>query len=408
MYDIEEDSNYFYIIEEFLKGESLYSLVNRSGCLSRAKMISYGIQLCQLIYYLHSFEPNPILYLDLQPKNLLICQSTLKLVDFDQAVVLSQRDFLNRRFGTDGFAAPEQYTDIPLDERTDIYAIGAILYYLGTGMTPDREHDYYHKEWGWKLSSTIGRCLCREKEGRYESAAQLCSVLEKLQEKVFKYHTTSSLIIALVGSKSGIGTTHASLGLSIYLTKKGYPNIYEEKNTTGAANAIKDYYKAATDQYGVFCVENCRIRPLYGENVKLDIPEISVIIQDYGTDLLAVRDRRETCIPILVCGCRCWEQEYTYKALDILHDADNLCLIFNCFSAGETIRLPKQARTLKCFGMPYFGQPFHPDADAEDFYRLICEKGLNLGPGKGRYGKWAPGVDFLSCVMKKMIPQRRP
>jgi len=136
IYDLEEDSNYYYLIEEYLDGESLYALIQREGSLVKAKAVSYGIELCRIIIYLHSFEPNPILYLDLQPRNILICQGALKLIDFDQAVMFSDAKTLRTRYGTKGCAAPEQYTDEPLDERTDIYAIGVLLYFMGTGQFP--------------------------------------------------------------------------------------------------------------------------------------------------------------------------------------------------------------------------------------------------------------------------------
>jgi len=66
------------------------------------------------------------LYLDLQPKNLLLCDDVIKLVDFDHAVHQNEADRLTKRYGTEGCAAPEQYTMEALDERTDIYAIGVI------------------------------------------------------------------------------------------------------------------------------------------------------------------------------------------------------------------------------------------------------------------------------------------
>ena len=60
IYDLEADSNYFYLIEEYLDGESLHALIQREGCLTKAKLIQWGIELCRIIYYLHSFEPIPI------------------------------------------------------------------------------------------------------------------------------------------------------------------------------------------------------------------------------------------------------------------------------------------------------------------------------------------------------------
>ena len=105
IYDLEEDSSYYYLIEEYLDGESLYALIERQGGLARAKAFSYGIELCRIISYLHSIEPNPILYLDLQPRNILICQGALKLIDFDQAVTARFAQTMRERYGTEGCAA---------------------------------------------------------------------------------------------------------------------------------------------------------------------------------------------------------------------------------------------------------------------------------------------------------------
>ena len=85
VYDVEEDEFYSYLIEEYLEGESLYDLVKKQGHLSQELTISYGIQLSCIMSYLHLAGPNPILHLDLQPKNLLLCHDTLKLIDFGLA-----------------------------------------------------------------------------------------------------------------------------------------------------------------------------------------------------------------------------------------------------------------------------------------------------------------------------------
>ncbi len=67
VYDVEEDTGYSYLIEEYLEGESLYALVKRLGSLSVKAAADLGIQICRIIQFMNSAE-NPILYLDLQPK----------------------------------------------------------------------------------------------------------------------------------------------------------------------------------------------------------------------------------------------------------------------------------------------------------------------------------------------------
>ncbi len=70
VYDLAEDEQYSYLIEEYLEGDSLYALIRESGHCSSAMTIRYGIQICHLVHIMHSTMPTPVLYLDLQPKNL--------------------------------------------------------------------------------------------------------------------------------------------------------------------------------------------------------------------------------------------------------------------------------------------------------------------------------------------------
>ena len=132
------DQNYFYIIEEYLEGHSLSALMKERGSLTRAEIAAYGSELCRILVYLHSLKPNPILHLDLQPKNLLVCHEQVKLLDFDHADFLDGANREPVRFGTPGYAAPEQSGDMELGVYTDVYQIGALLFWLLTGETMER------------------------------------------------------------------------------------------------------------------------------------------------------------------------------------------------------------------------------------------------------------------------------
>ena len=89
VYDLEEDAQYSYLIEEFLEGDSVYDLAAKRGPLNQDEAVAYGIQICGLVHYLHSAEDIPILYLDLQPGNLLVCHGQVKLLDFDHSDTLT-------------------------------------------------------------------------------------------------------------------------------------------------------------------------------------------------------------------------------------------------------------------------------------------------------------------------------
>ena len=85
VYDLEEDCSSSYLIEEYLEGDTLFDLVKSQGYLNQETVLAIGIQVCDLVHYLHSAGETPILYLDLQPKNLLYCHGYVKLLDFDHA-----------------------------------------------------------------------------------------------------------------------------------------------------------------------------------------------------------------------------------------------------------------------------------------------------------------------------------
>ena len=241
VYDLEETEDFCYLIEEFLEGNSLYALVSDMGHFSKAMTVRYGIQICRLVNILHSARPNPILYLDLQPKNLLVCDDTVKLVDFDHAIHLDEAEHLTKRYGTVGCAAPEQYTKEALDERTDIYAIGAVLYYMLTGEFPGKRPVYPRDRVDRAMARVIRICLRENAKERYGSADQLCGELEKIQEQmernlqgIFCEDPSSSLVFAVAGAERGVGATHIAIGLAAYLRRQGLPALYEERNETDA------------------------------------------------------------------------------------------------------------------------------------------------------------------------------
>ena len=97
----------------------LYMPDCESGPIQEAEAVRYWMQVCGLVAYMHSACELPILHLDLQPNNLIICNGTVKLIDFDHAAGCRWANIAPKRFGTVGCAAPEQYaSDRMLDQRT--------------------------------------------------------------------------------------------------------------------------------------------------------------------------------------------------------------------------------------------------------------------------------------------------
>jgi serine/threonine-protein kinase len=126
---------------DYIRGTSLETLFQKNGRkLDVAQIVRYAIQLANVFAYLHSRQPTPIIYRDLKPDNVLIDErNQVRLIDFGIA-----RSFIEGKrsdtmpIGTIGFAAPEQFESAQSDRRTDLFALGALMYYLLSG------GKYYH------------------------------------------------------------------------------------------------------------------------------------------------------------------------------------------------------------------------------------------------------------------------
>lgn len=125
-----------YVIMDYIQGQTLQQwFEQQQHRLSVRQVLKISLQICDLLCYLHTFKPQPIIYRDLKPTNLLIdAGEHVYLIDFGiarQYKIGQQADTIS--MGTIGFAAPEQFADEQTDERTDLYSLGALMYYLLSG-----------------------------------------------------------------------------------------------------------------------------------------------------------------------------------------------------------------------------------------------------------------------------------
>lgn len=126
-----------YLVMEFVRGENLAAKVEREGTLSAAQVNQWFLEALDAVAYLHNFQP-PIVHRDIKPGNIIITpHGQAILVDFGIAktYVPGQKTTRAARAITPAFSPPEQY-GTGTDPRSDIYALGATLYYMLTGRVP--------------------------------------------------------------------------------------------------------------------------------------------------------------------------------------------------------------------------------------------------------------------------------
>ena len=135
--DIIEDENSIFVARDYIEGETLETLIKRSGPQPVDKVINWGKQLCNVLGYLHSQEP-PCIYRDVKPANMILRpDNTVTLIDFGIARTYKpgQRED-TVILGTRGYAAPEQFGGSQTDARTDIFGLGMTMFRLVTGINP--------------------------------------------------------------------------------------------------------------------------------------------------------------------------------------------------------------------------------------------------------------------------------
>ena len=133
------DAEHWYLVMDFIAGMTLeeYRLKNASACLPLEETLTIGIQLCEVLDYLHSHHP-PIIFRDVKPANVMLTtDKRLYLIDYGVARYYragKSRDTI--AFGSPGFAPPEQYGKAQTTAQSDIYSLGVTLYQLLTGVDP--------------------------------------------------------------------------------------------------------------------------------------------------------------------------------------------------------------------------------------------------------------------------------
>lgn len=128
-----------YLILEYILGKNLELILSETkGFMPQDKVIQWGIELCDVLEYLHQHEPEPIIFRDMKPSNVMINQHNhIVLVDFGIAKTF-QTGEKGTMIGTEGYSPPEQYRG-EATTLADIYALGATLHHLLTRRDPRLE-----------------------------------------------------------------------------------------------------------------------------------------------------------------------------------------------------------------------------------------------------------------------------
>ncbi len=134
--DAGEDGGHPYIVFEYVEGETLKQRIARVGALDPQEALAYAIEIARGLTVAHNRK---MIHRDIKPQNVLIdAEGRAKLTDFGISRQLEQDGMTatGRVLGTTDYVAPEQAMGHAVDQRSDVYSLGVVLYEMLVGQVP--------------------------------------------------------------------------------------------------------------------------------------------------------------------------------------------------------------------------------------------------------------------------------
>jgi serine/threonine-protein kinase len=210
VYALEEIGDALYLACEYVPGEPLRALL-ASGPLPIAQVVSIGAQLARALAAAHTAG---VIHRDIKPENVVKTPSgTIKILDFGLARMetaaspqLTQTGVI---VGTPAYMAPEQVLGRPVDFRTDVFALGVVIYELATGVNPFMDKSVsgtlarivddeppvlstVRPQSLPELDRIVATCLRKNSVDRYESTQELVADFEQLEAEVAQLRQRAS------------------------------------------------------------------------------------------------------------------------------------------------------------------------------------------------------------------------
>jgi outer membrane protein assembly factor BamB/tRNA A-37 threonylcarbamoyl transferase component Bud32 len=186
IYDFFSLNERSYLVEEYINGHDLETIINNnSDFIAEERVIRWAIELCDVLDYLHSHKPEPIIFRDMKPSNVMInTHDHIVLVDFGIAKHF-QAGQKGTMIGTEGYSPPEQYRG-EASPLADIYALGATIHHVLTRRDPRLEPPFSFNERpvcqinlnvSPILETVVNTAIKYNTEDRYQSARDMKEAL---------------------------------------------------------------------------------------------------------------------------------------------------------------------------------------------------------------------------------------
>jgi len=198
-----------YLLIEYVEGETLAKIIEREGALDADRAIALFEQICSALSYAHDKK---IIHRDIKPANIIISKTpggdyVIRVVDFGIAKTINEVDRSTRNltqtgevFGSPHYMSPEQCLGLMLDEKSDIYSLGCVMFEAMSGKPPfagsnpiqlvvkhinDKPKPYLPKFSASKMEQSLQsialKCLEKEAVDRFQDVGEIEHALERIK-----------------------------------------------------------------------------------------------------------------------------------------------------------------------------------------------------------------------------------
>lgn len=381
------------LVFDYYEGLTLQQALEQYGPIDEQRARNMAGQILDALNYLHGCSPEPIIYRDLKPSNLmLLADDTIKMIDFGTARLFKQENSDDTVYlGTPGYAAPEQYGAAQTDIRTDIFNFGMTLFHLVTGKHPlqcaesQREQILGLSGVSKQFASVLLRCVSVNPGERYGDIAEIRKALKAESEMLQSAPAAmgkNAVEISVSGIQSGIGVTHFCLLFGMWLKNQGFRTAVLEYGENRDAMALCKLVEkeAHVQRNGFFQVHGLSIYPSMRKE-EIDCfkrSEYEYILVDYGVhnEYVSLLSQRSDVRMIFAPGAD-WKLGLLGAFLHSHHTAANSPNTYLCFpfQNQKSLRIIQTYFHLSnMLTIPYAINPWKLDQEERHAMELIYEK----------------------------------
>ena len=272
VYDVSNTGVADYIVMELIDGISLKQYMEKKGVLNWKETLHFAIQICKALEHAHS---RGLVHRDIKPHNIMVLKNgSVKVTDFGIARVMSKSNTLTKEaLGSVHYISPEQAKGGRVDDRSDLYSLGTVMYEMITGRPPyDGESPVavaiQHINGGARMPSTLNpnipggleqiimKAMAHEPGDRYASATAMLYDMDefrKLPSLLFDYNLPP--IDAVINLKSKqpapktVAERTAEAGSPLRRRETGRNLDLRQKSTARAALARSRMRRRSKEEY---------------------------------------------------------------------------------------------------------------------------------------------------------------